>query len=231
MAISIICPGCHSRFQVNDKFAGKQGPCPKCKTLINIPKAGEEVKIHAPADFAGTAAKDQSGRPVFKPIARQGTELRPQWAAAVGAGVLVTLGAAWMIGRAAVQEDGTVAVSDFLLGVGAWCSPCPSCWLAIRFFRTTSSSPIGDANCGFARESAPCSMRVCGAFMRFCAPTHRDRRRGRTSLGVRGAAFLSRWRRDRFSHARHGVRQRRAALLVVPRRHRFIARIIGLHPV
>jgi hypothetical protein len=117
MPISIICPGCHSRFSVSEKFAGKQGPCPKCKTIIDIPKA--EVKIHASAEFAGTAAKDQAGRPVFKPIAREETKVKPQWVAAIGAGVLITIGAAWMIGRASQQEDGTAGVSSFVLGVGA----------------------------------------------------------------------------------------------------------------
>ncbi len=117
MPIPIICPGCHSRFQVSEKFAGKQGPCPKCKTIIDIPKA--EVKIHASAEFAGTAAKDQAGRPVFKPIAREETKVKPQWVAAIGAGALITLGAAWMIGRASQLDDGTAGVSSFVLGVGA----------------------------------------------------------------------------------------------------------------
>src|SRR6476661_3159539 len=30
MAIAVVCPSCHARFQVQDKFAGKEGPCPKC---------------------------------------------------------------------------------------------------------------------------------------------------------------------------------------------------------
>jgi hypothetical protein len=34
------------RFSVSERFAGKKGPCPQCKTIIEIPK--EEVKIHAP---------------------------------------------------------------------------------------------------------------------------------------------------------------------------------------
>jgi hypothetical protein len=104
---------------VSEKFAGKQGPCPKCKTVINIPKASEEVKIHSPADFAGTAAKDQAGRPVFKPIAREETKVKPQWVAAIAAGVLITLGAAWMLGRASRLDDGTADISGFVLGIGA----------------------------------------------------------------------------------------------------------------
>ena len=34
MAIDVTCPSCHTRFQVSDKFAGKSGPCPKCKNTI-----------------------------------------------------------------------------------------------------------------------------------------------------------------------------------------------------
>ena len=60
MPITIVCPGCHGRFSVSEKFAGKQGPCPKCKKVISIPKASEEVKIHVPDDYGG--AKTSSGQ-------------------------------------------------------------------------------------------------------------------------------------------------------------------------
>ncbi len=46
MAIDVICPGCHKRFQVSDQFAGKKGPCPACKTMIEIPKLEDVVVIH-----------------------------------------------------------------------------------------------------------------------------------------------------------------------------------------
>ena len=74
MAILVVCPTCKSRFQVSEKFAGKQGPCPKCKAVITIPRVEDEVKIHAPEEYAGggsVAAKDASGRAVLKPISRQ----------------------------------------------------------------------------------------------------------------------------------------------------------------
>ena len=46
MAIDIICPGCHKRFQVSDQFAGQKGPCPGCKTIIQIPKLEDVVVVH-----------------------------------------------------------------------------------------------------------------------------------------------------------------------------------------
>ena len=33
-------------FEVDDRFAGKKGPCPKCGHIIEIPK--EKLVIHAP---------------------------------------------------------------------------------------------------------------------------------------------------------------------------------------
>jgi hypothetical protein len=72
MPIPVICSGCKASFQVSEKFAGKKGPCPKCKTIITIPAAAEEIKIHAP-ETAGP--KDALGRPVFTPILRQETKL------------------------------------------------------------------------------------------------------------------------------------------------------------
>ncbi len=117
MPISIICPGCHGRFQVSEKFAGKQGPCPKCKALINIPKLEDEVKIHAPAESGGI--KDSKGRPVLKPIERKATKFSTTLVTAIGASVLVTVGVAWIVGKASSQETGQADISPLILGVGA----------------------------------------------------------------------------------------------------------------
>ena len=37
MAIAVLCPGCKSQFTVSDQYAGRTGPCPKCKKSITIP--------------------------------------------------------------------------------------------------------------------------------------------------------------------------------------------------
>ncbi len=70
MAILVVCPGCKKSFNVDDKFAGKTGPCPKCKTKITIPEKKAEVKIHAPDEFSG-GGKGVTGKLVLKPIARR----------------------------------------------------------------------------------------------------------------------------------------------------------------
>lgn len=77
MPISVVCPGCKARFSVSEKFAGKKGPCPKCKVVITIPEPPkEDVKIHVPETFA-SSGKDVKGRPISKPIARVETKISP----------------------------------------------------------------------------------------------------------------------------------------------------------
>lgn len=75
MPISVVCPTCKARFQVSDKFAGKQGPCPKCKAPITIPKLEEQVQIHAPEEFT-SGGKTVTGEAVMKPITRKETRLQ-----------------------------------------------------------------------------------------------------------------------------------------------------------
>jgi hypothetical protein len=96
MSILIICPGCRAQFRVGDQNAGKQGPCPKCKVLITVPKP-EEVKIHVPEEFS-SGGKTLKGQLVTKPIAREKTKLSPVVAVAIGGGVLVGLIIAWILG-------------------------------------------------------------------------------------------------------------------------------------
>ncbi len=72
MPIAVTCSKCLTRFSVNEKFAGKKGPCPKCKAEITIPTLEEQVVIHAPADGA---PKDSTGKSVLKPIKRTETEV------------------------------------------------------------------------------------------------------------------------------------------------------------
>lgn len=72
MPISVVCPGCLKRFQVSEKFAGMKGPCPKCNTVINIPK--EQVVIHGTDDFA-SGGKNAKGELILKPISRIETQM------------------------------------------------------------------------------------------------------------------------------------------------------------
>jgi len=70
MPIQVVCPGCKSRFTVSDQFAGRTGPCPKCKKPLSIPKpAVQAVTIHEPE--APVASSTGTGRMPTAPIARR----------------------------------------------------------------------------------------------------------------------------------------------------------------
>ncbi|MCH2114296.1 MAG: hypothetical protein MK171_05220 [Pirellulales bacterium] len=97
MPISVTCPGCHTRFSVGDQHGGKTGACPKCKGPIEIPKAGDEVVIHAPELEAG--AKDARGRSVLKPIKRKEATLSVNVTVAVVCIGILALAVAWLFGR------------------------------------------------------------------------------------------------------------------------------------
>jgi len=83
MPIPVTCAKCLTRFSVNEKFAGKKGPCPKCKAEITIPTLEQAVVIHAPPD---AALKDSTGKSVLKPIKRVETEVTKR-------GIAISVGA------------------------------------------------------------------------------------------------------------------------------------------
>jgi hypothetical protein len=98
MPISVVCSGCKARFEVSEKFAGKQGPCPKCKTVIKIPEVvADEVKIHVPEEFA-SGGKDRKGRAITKPIPRTDTKVHPKIVAAIIVGSVLAVAVA-LVGR------------------------------------------------------------------------------------------------------------------------------------
>jgi hypothetical protein len=86
MPINIVCPGCKKRFTVSDKFAGQKGPCPSCKTTIEIPRKEDEVVVHAPEE---AGPKDSKGRATTAPILRE--EMKFSVNLAVGAAVAAIL--------------------------------------------------------------------------------------------------------------------------------------------
>jgi cation transport ATPase len=114
MAILVVCPNCRARFQVSEKFAGKQGPCPKCKGVINIPALDEQVKIHAPQDFAA-GGKDAKGRPVLKPVARTETKIQPVMAVAMVGAVILLFAVAFVLRKMHLDA----ATQTIVLGAGA----------------------------------------------------------------------------------------------------------------
>lgn len=113
MAINIICPGCHTRFKVSDKFAGQEGPCPKCKVKIKIPEKSDEVVIHAPEEYEGV--KDSTGKSVLRPLRRKDAKISPQTIVITAAGCLMMLGIAWIVGLGYREEGVEIPQIPLLL--------------------------------------------------------------------------------------------------------------------
>lgn len=129
MAIRVTCTGCKTRFNVSDSFAGKSGPCPKCKTVIKIPDKSEEVVVHAPQDFG---PKDSTGRSVLKPIFREETKVTSVGIALLVASMVVVLGGALAVRFLASSEAG---IPLPVLVVGAIALAPPLSWAGYAFLR------------------------------------------------------------------------------------------------
>ena len=127
MPIQVTCSGCMARFTVSDKYAGKKGPCPKCKKEIVIPEKGQEVVIHAPES---SGPKDSKGVSVLKPIKRK--EFRVGWRTwlAISVGTLTVLGIAIAV------RLGESSPPTWLLVVGALVVAPPIVMLGYTFLRT-----------------------------------------------------------------------------------------------
>ncbi len=132
MPIPVVCPGCQKRFNVSDKFAGKKGPCPHCKTVIQVPEKGEEVVVHAPEDFG---PKDTKGRAVLKPIARKETKVSPRLTAVILVTIVAVLAVAWMVR----SPEGDVP--PWLLVLGAIALAPPLAWAGYTFLRDDELEP------------------------------------------------------------------------------------------
>ncbi len=133
MAITVVCVKCRARFSVDEKFAGRTGPCPKCKAPIRIPTKKEEVKVHGGEDFA-TGGRDAAGNLVLKPIARSETQLEPMQVVAMVATVLAVLLVTWLGG-------GILARSTFLSAVGLLVISPPLALAAYTFLRDDEKEP------------------------------------------------------------------------------------------
>ena len=116
MPIQVICPGCHTRFNVGDQHAGKTGACPKCKGSIQIPELGDEIIIHEAELEAG--AKDSKGRSILKPIKRKEAKLSVNIFVAVAGLVVLSVAIAWLLGRNDLGESQfwVLAGGSILLG-------------------------------------------------------------------------------------------------------------------
>ena len=93
MPIQVTCGECHTRFNVSEKFAGKEGPCPKCKTKIRVPDKTEQVVIAEPK----IGPTDSKGRQVLKPIARTDSSLSQLQIGLIVAALVVFVATAFFI--------------------------------------------------------------------------------------------------------------------------------------
>ncbi|MFM7035594.1 MAG: hypothetical protein ACKOYJ_10530 [Planctomycetia bacterium] len=129
MPISVVCTGCKSRFSVSDQFAGRTGPCPKCKKPITIPKrAVAEVTIHEPEAPAATGA---SGRMPTAPIVFKEAPLSMLTIGLVGAAALACMAAAF----ACRTVWGPGLVPTWILAIGAIGLAFPCAWIGYAIVR------------------------------------------------------------------------------------------------
>ncbi len=123
MPIQVTCPGCLKRFTVNDKFAGKSGPCPSCRKVIKIPDKAEEVVIHAPEQ---SGPKDSKGKSVLKPLRRSEVKVSMPVMLAAGLTTFIVFGLALGIrltGEApptALLAIGSLLLAPPLVFLGYW---------------------------------------------------------------------------------------------------------------
>ena len=112
MSILVICPGCGAKFQINEKFAGKQGACPKCKASIKVPSP-DDVKVHIGEEY-GHTARDKKGRSIGKPIDRKEPKITPVLVVGIVGSTLAVLVICWLLGET-IQRLLTQSVGGQLL--------------------------------------------------------------------------------------------------------------------
>ncbi|MFM8892230.1 MAG: hypothetical protein ACKOTB_11540 [Planctomycetia bacterium] len=133
MAIKVLCPGCRTLFTVSDKFAGRTGPCPKCKASITIPATSvKEVTIHGPEEEATRA-----GRPPLAPIVFEEHPIPVAAFVAVGVGAMLAMLLAFVTGRIWPPEQ----VPAWLLAAAALTVAAPCCWIGYEMVRDRNLAP------------------------------------------------------------------------------------------
>lgn len=107
MPIQVVCSGCKTRFAVHEKFAGKQGPCPKCKALITIPEVAvdeTEIQVHEPEPYS-SGGKTVTGQPTGKPLTRKEAKITPPMLVAAIGGTLAVAGLAWLLHETIAEQS------------------------------------------------------------------------------------------------------------------------------
>ena len=128
MSIRVTCPKCHARFNVSEKFAGRSGPCPKCKSTIAIPKQEEQIVIAEPEH----GPKDASGRSILKPIGRTETRISSVQLTIIICAIVGFLLAALVLNIAIADKS---KFPGFILWISAIAIALPICYAGYTFLR------------------------------------------------------------------------------------------------
>jgi hypothetical protein len=155
MPIQVLCSGCKTRFAVHEKFAGKQGPCPKCKAIIKIPEVAADegdIKVHEPDPHA-SGGKTVTGQPTGKPLTRKEAKITPAILAGGIGGALVVAGAAYFLGE-------TLQEQPLLLGAGLVAITFPLTAFFYAILRNDELEPFRGTN--LLLRAALCTIGYAG---------------------------------------------------------------------
>jgi hypothetical protein len=147
MPIQVTCPGCLSRFTVSDKYAGKKGPCPKCKKELVVPDKSQEVVIHEPEP---TGPKDSKGVAVLKPLKRIDFRLSAK-EIAIASSVAIAAIAIALAGRFMFTE-----MPWWFLALGTIAAAWPLVWVGYTFLH---DDELG----GYAGRELLSRVAICSA--------------------------------------------------------------------
>jgi hypothetical protein len=119
MPFRVICHGCRTIFEVQEKDAGRSGPCPKCKTIITIPDADQAIPADAPVIIGDRGGF--RGEELVKPIARKAGKLTPLGISLIAGAAIGILLATWIGGRVGLFKSfipcalGLILISPLLV--------------------------------------------------------------------------------------------------------------------
>ncbi|HEY2759329.1 MAG TPA: hypothetical protein VGI75_01260 [Pirellulales bacterium] len=115
MAIVVVCPNCLTTFQVKDKYAGKQGPCPKCRSVIKVPELDELVPASNATDDKSDDDTSPKRRPTIEPIERVSTKTPPWLIAVSGGGVILAIIIAFSLRNSELKSNALILIAGAIL--------------------------------------------------------------------------------------------------------------------
>jgi hypothetical protein len=154
MPIPVICPGCKARFNVSDQFAGRTGPCPKCKAPIKIPTpAARSVTIHEPD--APVASSAGTGKAPTAPLKRRDKPVRVLALVWAAVGAVACMGVAAVLPLVFPPNGKDSTIPPWLLLAGAFAVAVPSVMLGYAAVRNRELEPWRGS--AFAKRALACA--------------------------------------------------------------------------